>query len=508
MSSRSTASGEGAATNGLQAGGEGSARGRVRALGQPSVRYDGDYVLYWMTSARRLSWNQALDRAVAWALELGHPLVILEGLRAGYEFASPRLHRFVMDGMADKRRADLPGGVTYLPYVERELGDGSGLLETLMGQASVVVGDDFPEFFLPRMLGAAAKRCPVRFEAVDGNGLLPMSTVGRAYPSAYHFRRVLQKTLPDWIGLAPAERPFEGWRSSRRPSLPSNLEERWPMATVADLESSDFLAGLPLDGTVGPVSYRGGEVEGARVIRRFLQERLGRYASDRNHPDRHAVSELSPYLHFGHVSAFQIFDGVASSEGWTPLRLSPDSSGKREGWWGMSPSAEAFLDQLATWRELGFNKSYHDRDHRRYGSLPDWARGTLADHAEDPKEHVYDLDAFESASTHDPVWNAAQRELLAEGRVHNYLRMLWGKKILEWSEDPETALAIMIELNDRFAVDGRDPNSYSGIFWILGRYDRPWPERPVFGKVRSMSSERTKQKVDMEDYLRRYGPTG
>ena len=480
-------------------------RGRIRSLSQREARADGDYVLYWMTSARRLRWNHALDRAIAWSLELNRPLVILEAIRAGYEFASRRLHRFVLDGMADKRQADLPKGVTYLPYVEREAGEGSGLLEALMAQAAVVVGDDFPEFFLPRMVRAAATRCPVRFEAVDSNGLLPMSAVTRAYPSAYHFRRMVQKSLPDWIDLSPSGRPFESWPGRHPAALPEELDRRWAFPNSAQLESADFLNELPLDDSVGPVAYRGGELAGEGVVRRFLNERLSRYATDRNHPDRHAASELSSYLHFGHVSAVQVFNAVASAEGWTPLRLGADASGKRERWWGMSASAEAFLDQLVTWRELGFNRSYHDPDHRRYGGLPDWARATLSDHAGDPKEHVYDLEEFRSASTHDPIWNAAQRELLRDGRIHNYLRMLWGKKILEWSEDPQTALAIMIELNDQYAVDGRDPNSYSGIFWILGRYDRPWPERLVFGKVRSMSSERTRQKVDMEEYLDRNG---
>ena len=480
---------------------------RTRVLGVQALRHDGGYVLYWMTAARRLRWNHALDRAVSWSLELGRPLVILEALRAGYEFASRRLHRFVLDGMADKAALTLPRGITYLPYVEPAHGEGSGLLELLMGDAAVVVADDFPAFSLPLMVDAAAARSPVRFEAVDANGLLPMAVVGRAYPSAYHFRRVVQKSLPDWLDPGPSEDPFAHWSVADVPVLPAGLDDRWPMATADQLISPGFLAGLPVDASVGPVAYRGGEKEGARVLRTFLSTRLSRYATDRNHPDREAVSELSPYLHFGHVSTHQVFNGLASSEGWTPLRLGSTPSGKREGWWGMSASAEAFLDQLVTWRELGFNQSRHDPDHRRYGALPDWARTTLREHVEDPRAYVYEPEEFEAAETHDPIWNAAQRELRTTGRIHNYLRMLWGKKILEWSEDPQTALAIMLELNDRYAVDGRDPNSYSGIFWILGRYDRPWPERAVFGKVRSMSSERTRQKVEMEEYLRRFAPS-
>jgi deoxyribodipyrimidine photo-lyase len=171
----------------------------------------------------------------------------------------------------------------------------------------------------------------------------------------------------------------------------------------------------------------------------------------------------------------------------------------------MSAGAEARLDELVTWRELGFNMAARRDDYDRYESLPDWARKTLEKHQRDRRPTVYSLEDFEAAATHDPLWNAAQRQLVREGRIHNYLRMLWGKKILEWSASPRDALETMIELNNRFALDGRDPNSYSGIFWCLGRYDRAWgPERPIFGTVRYMSSENTARKLHVTQYLRRY----
>jgi deoxyribodipyrimidine photo-lyase len=172
----------------------------------------------------------------------------------------------------------------------------------------------------------------------------------------------------------------------------------------------------------------------------------------------------------------------------------------------MSQAAEAFLDQLVTWRELGFNFCSRRDDYDRFDSLPDWARRSLAEHAADPREHVYSVDELAAARTHDPLWNAAQRQLVREGRIHNYLRMLWGKKILQWARSPEDALEAMIELNNRYALDGRDPNSYSGISWVLGRFDRPWaPERPIFGKIRYMSSENTARKLKVKEYIRRYG---
>jgi deoxyribodipyrimidine photo-lyase len=171
----------------------------------------------------------------------------------------------------------------------------------------------------------------------------------------------------------------------------------------------------------------------------------------------------------------------------------------------MSPAAEKFLDELVTWREVGYNRAALDPDSERYESLPDWARATLDKHAADRRTHVYTLEEFDRAATHDELWNAAQTQLVQAGRIHNYLRMLWGKKILEWSAGPREALDIMIELNNRYALDGRDPNSFSGIFWCLGRYDRPWPpERPVFGNIRYMSSESTRRKLKVGDYLARW----
>jgi deoxyribodipyrimidine photo-lyase len=193
-------------------------------------------------------------------------------------------------------------------------------------------------------------------------------------------------------------------------------------------------------------------------------------------------------------------------ERWTPEDVVPPANGRRVGWWDAGDDAEAFLDQFITWRELGFNVCHKRPDHDRWESLPDWAIKTLSKHARDRREHVYTLEEFTDAATHDPLWNAAQTQLLREGTIHNYLRMLWGKKILEWTSEPREALEVMIELNNRYALDGRDPNSYTGIFWVLGRHDRAWgPERPIFGTVRYMSSANTARKFPVREYLDRFG---
>ena len=204
-----------------------------------------------------------------------------------------------------------------------------------------------------------------------------------------------------------------------------------------------------------------------------------------------------------------MFAAVAARERWTPDRLAGRPTGAREGWWGMSPAAEKFLDEAITWREVGYNMAAHREDFERYESLPEWAQATLGKHASDPRPHLYSHDQFEAGDTHDELWNAAQGQLRQDGRIHNYLRMLWGKKVLEWSASPREALDILIDLNNKYALDGRDPNSYTGIFWTLGRYDRPWPpERPIFGVVRYMSSDSTRRKFKVDGYVARYGRHG
>ncbi|HSL19119.1 MAG TPA: deoxyribodipyrimidine photolyase [Methylomirabilota bacterium] len=482
---------------------------RLRDANDRPVRPGASIVLYWMIAARRPRFNFGLQRAADWARHLGRPLLVLEALRVDYPWASDRLHRFVIDGMADHVEAFAAAGAAYLPYVEPEPGAGRGLLAALADDAAIVVTDEYPTFFLPRMVAGAAERLPVRLQVVDSNGLIPLSVADGEFATAYAFRRFVQRTVRDHLEDLPLEDPLAEALPAPG-AVPGKILERWPAASKALLGGDPgALAGLPIDHEVGVVELRGGPVAGGKAMQRFLDEALDDYAERRNRPDDGRSSGLSPYLHFGHVAAHEVVLEVLRRERWSPEDVVGPDNGRRAGWWGMSESAEAFLDQVVTWRELGYQFCHHREDHERWSSLPGWAQATLAEHAGDGREHVYGLEAFAGAATHDELWNAAQRQLQREGTIQNYLRMLWGKKILEWTEHPEDALAIMLELNNRFAVDGRDPNSVSGIFWVLGRHDRAWgPERPVFGKVRYMSSANTARKLPVAEYLERYGGKG
>jgi len=478
---------------------------RVTARNNLDVRPDGDYVLYWMIANRRTRWNFAFDRAVDWARSLDKPLLVLEALRCDYRWASDRTHRFIIDGMQDNARALEGTGVGYYPYVEPEKGAGRGLLKKLAAHASVVVTDDFPCFFLPRMVAAAAEKLSARLESVDSNGLLPLGATDKAYSRAFDLRRYLQKNLAAHLEQFPKRSALTGGRLRPFGSLPEPVTGSWPRASGELLAGEQDLGALPIDHRVEPLTLQGGYEAGRRRLRTFLDEGLDAYGEVRNHPDADATSGLSPYLHFGHVSTHQILDGIARRHDWSPARIRDQTSGKRTGWWNLPESTEAFLDELVTWRELGYLFSFHRSDYAKYESLPDWARKTLAEHVGDERPYVYTLDEFETASTHDELWNSAQNQLRSEGRIHNYLRMLWGKKILHWTPDPQTALSIMIELNNKYAIDGRNPNSYSGIFWVLGRFDRAWgPEREIFGKVRYMTSESTRSKLRVNRYIERW----
>ncbi len=478
----------------------------MTAVNTAAIAARGEYVLYWMIAARRATHNFALDHAVARATEVGRPLVVFEPLRCGYRWASDRMHAFVVQGMADNARAFGAAHVTYLPYVEPAPGDGSGLLAALAKRACLVVTDEQPGFFLPRMVAAAGAQLAVRLEQVDGNGILPLRAASHEFATAMAFRRHLQATVGPHLLAGPSATPLAKLpRALRDGAVPASVQRRWPAPPAGLLEGAPAaLAAISIDHGVAPVPYRGGSTAGSTVAESFVTDRLARYA-ERNHPDVDGASRLSPYLHFGHVSSHAVVERVLRAARWDPSRLAPKVTGSRSGWWGLPAESESFLDEIITWRELGYGFCFHRKDFARYSSLPAWARKTLADHASDPRPERYTVAQLDEARTADEIWNAAQRELRTDGRIHNYLRMLWGKKILEWSKSPRAAIATMIELNNKYAVDGRDPNSYSGIFWTLGLFDRPWgPIRPIFGTVRYMSSAATRRKLDLADYLRRW----
>ena len=483
---------------------------RITLCNNRPINQEGDFVLYWMISNRRMESNYSLQRAIEWCIKLKKPLVILEALRINYPWASQRLHKFVIDGMKDNANAiELEGnnGVLYYPYLEPKHGDQAGLLESLSQKACAVITDDFPCFFIPAMIRLASSQIPVLFEKIDSNGILPLHSTDRVFTTAFSFRAYLHKNLIEYLGDFPKQNPLTGIDLPKIWELPKQITNKWPSALpILRAKGDKFLESLDIDHSVKASFILGGSKAAKKATELFLKSNLIQYKDLGNEPDENVRSGLSPYLHFGHISSHHVFKQLAKQEGWNPSHLSAKGGGKREGWWNMSPAAESFLDELITWREIGYNMSSKRLDYDRYESLPSWAKDSLKKHTSDKRPYIYTLEELQACKTHDALWNAAQNQLNIEGRIHNYLRMLWGKKILEWCETPQEALKIMIELNNKLALDGRNPNSYSGIFWVLGRYDRPWgPERPIFGSIRFMSSVNTQKKLNVKKYLAKYG---
>ncbi len=474
---------------------------RLRRLNEARIARGGDYVLYWMHAYRRLERNHALDYALECAGQLRKPLVLYEGLRLVYPWASRRFHRFLLEGMQVNAVRARELGLSYWPFVEKTRGQGRGLLRRLAARACMVVTDDFPCFIVPLQSEALARDTSVPVLAVDSNSVVPLSLLGPAVAAAAHLRPRIHKAFA------------EAWRhrARARPRVPDVARRRltppfdaWKVADVASL-----LDALPLDPTAPPVTDTRGGAPAARArLREFTKRRLRGYAEERSTPrppaDGHA-SGLSPYLHFGHISIEEIVEAVLGTTGrWTPDELRIHNRGKREGFFCDDPDVNAFLDQALIWRDVGFqwHRSRHADTASLEAALPLWARQTLGAHAADPRPRRYTCDQLESGATHDPLWNAAQRELVQTGTIHSYLRMLWGKKVLEWSISPGEAYRTLEHLNNKYALDGRDPNSYAGILWCFGLFDRPWPpERRVLGSVRYMSSENAARKFDLRSYL-------
>ena len=479
---------------------------RLSAANDHPVRPEGGYVLYWMIAHRRTRYNFALQHAVDLAQELRKPLVVFEPLRVRYRWASDRIHKFIIEGMRDNAKALHNTSVTYYPYVEPKPGAGTPLLHRLAKDACTVVTDEYPCFFLPHMIDAVKDRIPARLELVDSNGLMPLRLADRTFTVAHSYRRWMQKNILDALLDVPKADPLKGRKLPRIHSLPKPIMDRFPAADLDHLIEGDGLSELPIDHSVRPSPIvSGGAGDANERLNQFLGETIDVYDEDRNHPDEHATTGLSPHLHFGHISAHEMVDRLLDQEAWTPDKASKPN-GKNHGFWNLSKGAEAFLDQLLTWREMGFNLSFREpNQYDKFDALPDWAKKSHAEQAEAGRPHLYTLQQFENAQTHDELWNAAQREIVRTGVMHNYMRMLWGKKILHWTPSPQQALRIMIHLNNKYGLDGRDPNSYSGIFWVLGRYDRAWgPKRPVFGSVRYMTSDSARRKLRLNRYLGRF----
>ncbi|WP_138429107.1 FAD-binding domain-containing protein [Fodinibius saliphilus] len=470
---------------------------------------EGDYVLYWMQINRRFQYNFALEYAVKLANHLNKPLLIYEGLSCDYPWAADRFHYFLMEGMAENRAYAQRNDLNYYSYLEDEPGAGDGLLYALANDACAVVSDEYPVFIIREHNEKVGPKLDIPYTTVDSNGLIPLGITEKAPYNAYFFRKIMQRNFLSCYKNGPKKNPLKELENRSTVTLPSKFLNKYPRANSHLDEPDSFISSLDINHEVDKIELDGSREAALTRLDQFIQNGLKEYDDKRNDPDEEKTSRLSPWLHFGKISEYEIVDAVLKHQpkGWD-LEDITFNKGSTGGFFNGDPNVDGFLDEVITWREVGFHFAHHEPDYDTYDSLPDWALKTLEKHKNDPREYIYELEEFAQSQTHDEIWNAAQTQLREEGIIHNYLRMLWGKKVLEWTPNPETALAYLIELNNRYAIDGRDPNSYSGIFWIFGRFDRAWQERPIYGKTRYMTSDSTRKKVKLDEYLQKYGSRG
>jgi deoxyribodipyrimidine photo-lyase len=443
------------------------------------------FVLYWCMINHRVEQNPALDAAIALGNHLKLPVVVYQALRPDYPHASDRLHAFALEGMADMPAACARHGLPYWLELPREPREHKPRLAELGNRAAAVVSDLFPTFIIPGHLRGAARALQVPLFAVDGSCVVPMQRITEPQVGAYALRPKLRKLWPEYLG-----RDY-GPRSMKAKAAAKRLSADFALADAKALRQQ--LGTFAIDHSVPPVPHvKGGRSAALRALQAFIRTRLAGYDTERNDPGKDHPSGLSPYFHWGHL-----FSGEAA-------RAVLEAGGEEH------PAVQSFLEELLVRRELGFNYCLHTAVPRQLSvdSLPRWARETLETHRTDTREHLYCLEELDQARTGDGLWNAAQRELREHGRIHNYLRMLWGKKILEWSASPAEALGRMAHLNDRYALDGRDCASVANFMWVLGLHDRPFMERKVLGKVRPMSSLRTSEKFDLGPYLEKWARPG
>jgi deoxyribodipyrimidine photo-lyase len=447
---------------------------RVRVRVGGTLRKDAKCVVYWMQRAMRIPDNPALGIAIEAANLLGLPVAVYFQVIPNYPNANLRHYHFLQQGLLDVAADAAELGVGFV--LRRSPARLEEFLEE--AQAAVLIGDENSCREPERWRNVLASRLKIPFWTVDADVVVPSRVFGRSFALLHHFRPKLKAELPKYLVEPASASPQIQWKPRKNP-------ESFSLA-------NDITAGFTkLDRSIVPVdSFTGGTHAALKRLRDFIEHDLACYDEKRNHPEIPGTSRLSPYLHFGNIGPLTIALSVQKAI--------------RNG--TVAPTVgERFLEQLIGWRELAVLFVRHEPSYDNWECAAPWARKTLIEHAGDSRPYRYNLRQLERAETSDDLWNAAQREMVTTGWMHNYMRMYWAKKILEWAPDPAKAFDWAVTLNDRYQLDGRDPNGYAGIAWaIVGKLDRPWFNRPVFGLIRPMSGTSITRKFDAESYIAQY----
>ena len=439
---------------------------RIKNLNQRSIR-KGKFVLYWMQASQRAEYNHALEFAIKKANEINSPLLVFFGITSRFPDANERHYWFMFEGLRDVLTTLEKRGIK---MVICKKSPEKGVVEISKDASMVIVDRGYLKIQRAwRRYAAEHMDCPLI--QVETDVIVPVEvTSNKEEYSAATIRPKIKKYLYDYLIPLKENNP-------KRDSF--NLP--FDSLELVDLHKSIFQ--LDIDRSVEKVkTLKGGTYEAKRHLDEFLKNKLDNFQDLRNDPTVDCLSHMSPYLHFGQVSPLFIALKVLQTN---------------------SPGRDAFLEELIIRRDLSMNFVFFNVHYDSFNGLPEWAKKTLIKHQNDHKEYIYTVDEMENAKTHDPYWNKAQTEMMVKGKMHGYMRMYWGKKILEWSERPEDAFNTALYLNNKYELDGRDPNGYAGVAWCFGKHDRPWGERKVFGNVRYMNNKGLMRKFKMDLYLKK-----
>lgn len=444
---------------------------RVHLL-KESGSFAGQFVLYWMQASQRTRFNHALEFAIERGNVLGLPVVVCFGLMDDYPEANERHYAFMLQGLADVTRNLAKRGI---PFVVQK-GNPADVALSCAKNAALLVCDRGYLRHQRRWRDAVADKAPCPVTQVESDVVCPVEEVSDK--PEFAARTIRPKIHRIWKDYLVPPSPRKVTVTAGKIDLKSTIDLK---------DVSAALANLKIDRSVAPSDrFAGGEEAAAKLLKQFVRQRLSGYAENRNEPADDATSHLSAYLHFGQISPLEIGLAAMNSES--------------------APAADRYslLEELIVRRELAVNYVQFKHDYDTFDALPAWAKQTLAKHEKDPRPTIYARQELESAQTHDPYWNAAQREMTGTGYMHNYMRMYWGKKILEWKPTPREAFDDTLHLNNKYFLCGRDPNAYANVAWIYGSHDRPWGERKIFGTVRYMNAAGLERKFDIDAYVKKW----
>lgn len=439
---------------------------RIKLLNTNQIKQKGTFVLYWMQSTQRTEHNQALDYSILLANKFNQPLLVYFAIASNYPEANQRHYYFMLEGIKQIQEYLSKKDITFLiQNVSPELG-----VCTVAKNASVVVVDCGYKKKEKQWRNYAAAHILCPLVQVECNIVVPVELASsKEEYSAATIRRKIKKLVTKFLIL------------NKQPILEkTKIKKNFSSLQINNLDQAVQI--LNVDKNVKQVkTFHGGTTIAKEQLRVFTKTKLEKYDEQRNDPTKDVTSNMSAYLHFGQISPIFIALKILESN---------------------IPTMDAYLEQLIIRRELAFNFVAYNKNYDSFEGLPAWAKNSLTEHQNDLRKHVYSLDDLEEAKTHDVFWNAAQKQMIISGKMHGYMRMYWGKKIIEWTKNPRNAYNYMIYLNNKYELDGRDPNGYAGIAWCFGKHDRPWKERPIFGKIRYMNANGLRRKFNIEKYVK------